>query len=169
MTGRHTGRARAHGPSWKRWGSTGLLLVLAAGIAAAVLTALAGRDVMSWARCRAHPVVVRVAVSGEIEPAIQRLGRFFNSEHQLVRGRCAQVRVRAATPAGVTAALARGAGSGVDAWIPDSTLWLDIARSSAAAARLIHPDGLIVARSPLMSAISRRDAAGMRAFGPPVS
>src|SRR2546421_11198326 len=98
MTGRHTGRARAHGPSWKRWGSTGLLLVLAAGIAAAVLTALAGRDGMSWARCRAHPVVVRVAVSGEIEPAIQRLGRVFNSEHPPGPRRCAPVSSPAATP-----------------------------------------------------------------------
>ena len=169
MTGRHTGRARAHRPSWKRWGSSGLLLVLAAGIAAAVLGALAGRDVVSWVRCRAHPVVVRVAVSGEIEPAIQRLGRFFNSEHQLVHGRCAQVTVRAASPAGVTAALARGAGSGVDAWIPDSTLWLDIARSSPAAARLIRQGGMIVARSPLMIAMSRPVAAGMPAFGTSVS
>src|SRR5947207_6440239 len=165
MTGRHTGRARAHGPSWKRWGSTGLLLVLAAGIAAAVLTALAGRDVMSWARCRAHPVVVRVAVSGEIEPAIQRLGRFFNSEHQLVRGRCAQVTVRAVSPAEVAAALARGGGSGVDAWIPDSTLWLDIAGRSPAAARLIHPSGVIAARSPLVIAMSRPAAAAMPALG----
>src|SRR5881392_2721414 len=156
MTAGHTGRPTADLPRRSRRGSTALLLLLAAGISGTVLVGLVARDVTSWARCRAHPVVVRVAVSGEIEPAIQRLGRFFNSEHQLVRGRCAQVTVRAASPAGVTAALARGAGSGVDAWIPDSTLWLDIARSSAAAARLIHPDGMIVARSPLMFAMSRR-------------
>src|SRR5213078_1424521 len=110
-----------------------------AGIAATVLGALAARDVRSWASCTEHPVVVRVAVSGEIEPAIQRLGRFFNSGHQLVSGRCAQVTVRAVSPAEVAAALARGGGSGVDAWIPDSTLWLDIAGRSPAAARLIHP------------------------------
>jgi hypothetical protein len=169
MTGRHTGRATAHRPSSMRWGSAGLLLVLAAGIAATVLVALAARDVMSWARCRAHPVVIRVAVSGEIEPAIQRLGRFFNSEHQLVRGRCAQVTVRAVSPAEVTAALARGGGSGVDAWIPDSALWLDIARSSSAAARLIRPSGITVARSPLVIAMSRPVAGGVPAFGTSVS
>src|SRR6266576_603973 len=169
MTAGHTGRVTADRSGRRRRGSTVLLLLLAAGIAATVLGALAARDVRSWASCAEHPVVVRVAVSGEIEPAIQRLGRFFNSEHQLVRGRCAQVRVRAATPAGVTAALARGAGSGVDAWIPDSTLWLDIARSSPAAARLIRPSGVTIARSPLMIAMSRRVAAGVPAFGTSVS
>jgi Bacterial extracellular solute-binding protein len=124
MTAGHTGRAPAHPPRRGRRGGTVLPLVLAAGIAATVFAGLAGRDVMPWARCSMHPVVVRVAVSGEIEPAIQRLGRFFNGEHQLVGGRCAQVTVRAASPAGVAGALARGGGSGVDAWIPDSALWL---------------------------------------------
>jgi len=145
------------------------LLLLAAGIAATVFAGLAARDVMSWGRCSAHPVVVHVAVSGEVEPAVQRLGRFFNSEHQLVNGRCAQVTVRGAAPAEVTAALARGGGPGVDAWIPDSALWLDIAGSSPAAAKLIHPTGVIVARSPLVIAMSRPAAADMPAFGTSVS
>src|SRR5207244_3242321 len=169
MTAGHTGRVTADRPRRRRPGSTGLLLLLAAGIAATVLGVLAARDVMSWASCTAHPVVVRVAVSGEIEPAIQRLGRFFNSEHQLVSGRCAQVTVRAVSPAEVAAALARGGGSGVDAWIPDSTLWLDLAGSSPAAARLIRPSGVIVAQSPLLIAMSRPVAAGVPAFGTSVS
>jgi hypothetical protein len=169
MTAGHTGRGAVHPSRRRRRGGTVLPLLLAAGIAVAVLGALAARDVMSSARCSAHPVVVRLAVSGEIEPAVQRLGRFFNSEHQLVSGRCAQVTVRAASPAGVTAALARGGGSGVDAWIPDSTLWLGVAGSSPAAARLIHPSGVIVARSPLMIAMSRSVAAGVPAFGTSVS
>jgi hypothetical protein len=91
-----------------RRGSTALLLVLAAGIAATVLGVLAAPDVMSWVSCTKHPAVARVAVSAEIEPAIQRLGRFFNSEHQLVSGHRAEVAVRAASPAGIAAALARG-------------------------------------------------------------
>jgi hypothetical protein len=169
MTAGHTGRVTADRRGRGRRGSTGLLLLLAAGVAAAVLVALAVRDVRSWASCTEHPVVVRVAVSGEIEPAIQRLGRFFNSGHQLVSGRCAQVAVRAVSPAEVTAALARGRGSGVDAWIPDSTLWLDVAGSSPAAARLIHPSGVIAARSPLVIAMSRPVAAGVPAFGTSVS
>src|SRR5215831_17918912 len=169
MTAGPAGRAPAHPPRRGRRGSTALLLLLAAGISAAVFVALAARDVVPWARCSVHPVVVRVAVSGEIEPAIQRLGRFFNSEHQLVGGRCAQVTVRATSPAVVTAALARGGGSGVDAWIPDSTLWLDVAGSSPDAARLIHPSGVIAARSPLVIAMSRSAAAGVPAFGSPVS
>src|SRR6266496_430431 len=169
MTAGHTGRVTADRPGRWRRGSTVLLVLLAAGIAATVLGALAARDVMSWASCTQHPVVVRVAVSGEIEPAIQRLGRFFNSEHQLVSGRCAEVTVRAVSPAEVAAALARVGGSGVDAWIPDSTLWLDIAGSSLAAARLVRPSGVIVARSPLVIAMSRSVAAGVPAFGTSVS
>jgi hypothetical protein len=169
MTAGHPGRAPADRSRRRRWGSTALLLVLAAGISATVFAGLAARDVMSWGRCSAHPVVVHVAVSGEVEPAVQRLGRFFNSEHQLVSGRCAQVTVRAASPAEITAVLARGGGPGVDAWIPDSTLWLDIAGSSPAAARLIRPTGVIAARSPLVIAMSRSSAAGVPAFGASVS
>jgi Bacterial extracellular solute-binding protein len=169
MTAGHTGRVAVHRPRRRRRGSTGLLVLLAAGIAAAVLGVLVVRDVRSWASCTDQPVVVRVAVSGEIEPAIQRLGRFFNSEHQRVSGRCAQVAVRAVSPAVVAAALARGRGSGVDAWIPDSTLWLDVAGSSPAAARLIHPSGVIAAQSPLVIAMSRSVAARMPAFGTSVS
>src|SRR5215813_3125229 len=142
MSAGHTDRPAADLPRRRRRGSTALLLLLAAGISATVLVALVTPDVMSWAKCSAHPVVVHVAVSGEIEPAIQRLGRFFNSEHRLVSGRCARVTVRAASPAEVTAALARGRGSGVGAWIPDSTLWPDIAGSSPAGARLIRPSGV---------------------------
>jgi hypothetical protein len=169
MTAGHTGRVAVHRPRRRRRGSTGLLVLLAAGIAAAVLGVLVVRDVRSWASCTDHPVVVRVAVSGEIEPAIQRLGRFFNSGHQRVSGRCAQVAVRAVSPAVVAAALARGRGSGVDAWIPDSMLWLDVAGSSPAAARLIHPSGVIAAQSPLVIAMSRPVAARMPAFGTSVS
>jgi hypothetical protein len=69
----------------------------------------------------------------------------------------------------VTAALARGEGSGVGAWIPDSTLWLDIAGSSPAAARLIRPSGVIAARSPLVIAMSRPAAAAMPALGASIS
>ena len=169
MTAGHTGGAPAHPSRRGRRGSTVPLLLVAAAVSAIVFAGLAARDVMSWARCSVHPVVVHVAVPGEIEPAIQRLGRFFNSEHQLVSGRCAQVTVRATSPAEVTAALARGGGSGVDAWIPDSTLWLDIAGSSPAAARLIHPSGMIAARSPLVIAMSRAVAAGVPAFRAPVN
>ena len=145
MTAGHTGRVTADRPRRRRRGGAALLLLLAAGIAATALVALAARDVISRASCSAHPVVVRVAVSGEIEPAVQRLGRFFNSERQRVSGRCAEVTVRAVSPAEVAAALARGGGSGVDAWIPDSALWLDVAGSSPAAARLIRPSGVIAA------------------------
>src|SRR5215471_815637 len=165
MSAGHTDRPAADLPRRRRRGSTALLLLLAAGISATVLVALVTPDVMSWARCSAHPVVVHVAVSGEIEPAIQRLGRFFNSEHRLVSGRCARVTVRAASSAEVTAALARGRGSGVGAWIPNSMLWPDIAGSSPAAARLIRPSGVIAARSPLVIAMSRPVAAGVPAFG----
>jgi hypothetical protein len=169
MIAERAGRPPGHPPRRARRGSTALLLLLAAGIAATVLGVLAAPDVMSWVSCTEHPVVARVAVSGEIEPAIQRLGRFFNSEHQRVSGRCAEVTVRAVSPAKVAVALARGGGSGVDAWIPDSTLWLDVAGSSPAGAGLIHPSGVIAARSPLVIAMSRSAAARTPAFGTSVS
>ena len=66
MTAGRTGRVTADRPRRRRRGSTALLLLLAAGIAATVLGVLAARYVRSWASCTEHPVVVRVALSGEI-------------------------------------------------------------------------------------------------------
>jgi len=107
-----------------------------------------------------------VAVSGEITPAIQRLATFFNSEHHQVDGRCAAVVVHTMPAATVATQLAAGKPqSAVDAWIPDSSLWVDVARATPAAAKRVRPSGTVIAESPLVIAMPRPTAARTPIFG----
>jgi Bacterial extracellular solute-binding protein len=53
----------------------------------------------------------------------------------------------------------------VNAWIPDSPLWVDVARGTPAAARRVQPTGIVLAESPLVIAMPRPAAAHMPIFG----
>jgi len=123
--------------------------------------------------CTAHPVVASVAVSPDIAAAVETVAKVFNGQRHLVAGHCAEVQVTAAPPA-VVAAQIDGQGTAahglpaVDAWIPDSSLWLDVARSFPMGARLVQPTGVDVARSPLMIVMPALAAARVPSFGPSV-
>src|SRR5262249_41384665 len=52
-----------------------------------------------------------------------------------------------------------------DAWIPDSSLWVDVARDSAGAGKLVRPTGLVLAETPLVIAMPRPAAAHAPIFG----
>ena len=169
MTTGRTGAAGRYRPGRKRRLSTALFTLLAAAIAATLLVALGARTISARATCAGQTTTAQVVVSSEIEPVIQRLATYFNSQHRQVDGRCAAVAVHAASAATVAADLARsGAGKlrpAPDAWIPDSALWVDVARGSPASARLVQPSGIMVAESPLVIAMPRPAAARMPAFG----
>ena len=167
-----TGRPRAGGryrPERKRKLHTVLLTLLAAVIAAALLVALSEKTIGATPTCAGQTSTAQVAVSGEMAPVIQRLAVLFNREHRQVDGRCAAVAVHAAQAATVATALAGGTGAKLrpraDAWIPDSSLWVDVARGSPAGVRLIHPTGLVLAETPLVIAMPRPAAAETPAFG----
>jgi len=167
-TGR-TGAGGKYRPGRKRRLSTALLTLLAAVIAATLLVALGARTMVARATCTGQTTTAQVAVSAEIEPVITRLAAFFNSEHRQVDGRCAAVAVHTAPAATVAADLAGGSGGklrpAVDAWIPDSQLWVDMARGTPAAAKLVQPTGIVVAQTPLVIAMPRPAAARTPAFG----
>jgi Bacterial extracellular solute-binding protein len=167
-----TGRTDASGryrPGRKRRFGTALFTLLAAAIAATVLVALGARTISARATCAGQTTTAQVAVSSEIEPVVQRVATYFNSQHRQIDGRCAAVAVHAASAATVAAALARGAPGTLqppaDAWIPDSQLWLDVARGSPAAARLVQPTGIVLAGSPLVLAMPRPVAAHTPIYG----
>jgi hypothetical protein len=142
---------------------------LAGVIACTLLVAFGAEAVVARASCTAHPVVVNLAAASEIAPAIQHVSKFFNAEHNDVGGHCAEVHVISETSATAAAQVSglksSSGGAGFDAWVPDSTLWVDVARSSPVGAQLIQPTGLTVARSPLMIVMPRSVAAQMPAFG----
>src|SRR6202035_5849058 len=148
---------------------TGVFTVLAAAVAATLLVALGARTISARATCAGQTTTAQVAVSSEIEPVAQRVATYFNSEHRQVDGRCAAVAVHAESAAAVAGALAQGSPGqlrpAVNAWIPDSSLWLDVARGSPAAAKLVRPTGIVIAETPLVIAMPRAAAARMPIFG----
>jgi hypothetical protein len=137
-------------------------------IAAGVLVALGERTISAKPTCAGQTSTARVAVSSEIEPVVQRVAAFFNSEHRQVDGRCAAVTVHAAQAATVAKALEQPRARlepPADAWIPDSSLWVDVASGSPDAAKLMQPTGLVLAETPLVIAMPRPAAARTPVFG----
>lgn len=173
MNAARTRQGGRYRPGRRRRANTAALTGLAAVIAVTFLLALAARAIVSRTGCTSRPVVVNVAVSAEIGPAIQHVGQVFNDMHRQVGGRCASVVVRPEPPAAVMARLAGGKAARhlprVDAWIPDSGLWADLARASAAHGRPVRSSGIRVARTALVIAMPRSAAAQLPAFGTSVS
>jgi hypothetical protein len=141
------------------------LSALAGVIACTLLVAFGAEAVVSRASCTAHPVVVNLAASEDIAPAITHVAKYFNAEHNNVSGQCAVVHVSSEQSYAAAAQLSTGGRPGFDAWVPDSTLWVDVARSSPVGAQLVQPAGLNVARSPLMIVMPRSVAVEMPAYG----
>jgi len=168
----NSGRA-GHGQGGDRRRERGvsikIMVAAAVVIASALMVTLAAQANATRQPCTSHPVVADVAVSPEIAPAVETVAKLFNDQRHLVTGHCAQVRITSAAPAAV-AAQVDGQGPAnslpaVDAWVPDSSLWVDVARSFPMGAQLIQPTGLDVARSPLMIVMPALAAARVPAFG----
>jgi len=146
-----------------------ILVALAVVAASTLMLTLAAQANSARRSCPGHPLTASVAVAPEIAPAIKTVALLFNRQRHLVAGHCAEVRVIAATPAVVAAqvegqAPAKGLPA-VDAWIPDSSLWADVARGFPMGARVVQPTGISVARSPLMIVMPQLAAARVAAFG----
>jgi len=118
------------------------------------MVTLTAKAVITRADCSQRPTLVNVAVSSDIAPAIQTVARGFNSQNISAGGHCVQVQVTEGNSASQASQIDGQSGLGglpsVDAWIPDSSLWVDVARSFPLGADDVQPTGKSVARSPLM-------------------
>jgi hypothetical protein len=147
-----------------------VLVALAVAISAGVMVTLTATAKAARKPCDGQPVRAAVAVSPDIAPAVTTVGKLFNRQHHLVSGHCEQVSV-VPEPPGVVAAVLDGQGAAprglpaVSAWIPDSSLWLDVARSFPVGARVVQPSGIHVARSPLVIVMPGDAAARVASFG----
>ena len=112
--------------------------------------------------------MVNVAVSDDIAPAVQSVAQLFNRQHHQAAGQCVEAQVTREEPAAVAAAVdGRPPAGGLpvpDAWIPDSSLWVDVARTLPLGAQRVQPTGITVARSPLMIVMPPAAAAQIPAF-----
>lgn len=146
-----------------------MLVTGAIVIAAAVMVALSTQAILASVSCGRNTVLVNIAAADDIAPAVQQVGKYFNRQHRKVGRRCAEVQVTEEQPA-TAAAMIDGkvpphGRTAIDAWIPDSSLWVDVARSLPVGAQVVQPSGMDVARSPLMIVMPGAAAARLHAFG----
>jgi hypothetical protein len=149
----------------------GILVAIAVVISAAVMGGLSARAIAAHASCTNHPVLLNVAVTDDLAPAVGRVAQSFNRQQHAADGRCVEVQIAAspaATVAGQIDGQAPRKGAAPGAWIPDSSLWVDVARSFPQGAQVIRPTGVDVARSPLMIATPAEVARKTRVFAAPV-
>jgi Ca-activated chloride channel homolog len=136
------------------------------------MAGMTAKAVISRADCSNRPLQVNLAASFDIAPAITTIAKSFNKQDTTTAGHCVEVQVTPGEPAAVAAQIdgqdtVRDLAP-VDAWIPDSTDWVDEARSYAVGAEDVQPTGITVARSPIMLVTSPLVAKQTNLFaGPP--
>lgn len=168
MTAPRTSRSKASRRR-KRRVKTKSLVLLAVLAAVLLLVGRGTAQIMARVSCTSQPLLINVTVSNDIAPAIQLIATVFNRRQVQVDGRCVAVQIDASSPA-VAAAQIDGqhpiAGQPPpDAWIPDSSLWVDQARGFAIGAQTVNPAGFSVAYSPLMIVMPKSAAEHTAAFG----
>jgi hypothetical protein len=145
-----------------------LLVAIAVGISSALMATLAAQAIVARASCNNHPLLVNVAVSNDISPAIERVAQLFNRQNHQAAGHCVEVEITEEAPAAVASQVdGQSSTNGMpaaDAWIPDSTLWVDVARAFPLGAAQVQTTGVTVARSPLMIVMPAAAAAQIPAF-----
>jgi len=121
--------------------------------------------------CSAAPVPVDVAVSSDIAPAIKTIARSFDSRNLVVHGHCVTIRVTGGDTAlqadQIDGQAPRHGQAAPAAWIPDSSLWVDVARTYPEGAQAIQAAGRSVARSPLLLVTTTAVAARTHLFAVP--
>ena len=145
----------------RRFGSRTIALVVGV-VVIVLLLALGARAVISRALCGSQPVIVNVAASLDIAPAVQQVGNYFNNLNRNVGGHCAEVEVTEQSSqqvAGQVSGQASTSGQpSVDAWVPESSLWVDLVRSSPLGTAAVRETGVSVARTPLVVVVPKQAA-----------
>jgi Ca-activated chloride channel family protein len=128
-------------------GARALVLLLAIAPASAACSIGSHAD-----GCRAEAITVAAAPS--IAPAVEQTARRYNA-----RTTCVRVTVIREEPADVAGVVSgQGSSPGAvrpDAWIPDSSLWLPVARRTRLGAAAVRPSGTSIASSPLVLAAAQ--------------
>jgi hypothetical protein len=148
-----------------------VLVTIALVISLVAMAGLTAKAVINRASCSNRPLLVNLAASFDVSPAIQTIARTFNKQNVSAAGQCVEVQVTPGQPSAVAAQIDGQASlhglAAVDAWIPDSSLWVDVARSFPVGARVVQPTGVSVAKSPIMIVTSQQIATQTKIFGEP--
>jgi ABC-type molybdate transport system substrate-binding protein len=145
---------------------TGLILSLVGVLTLAVLSGGAWALRGASKTCSGKPVPLRVIAATDIAPALGQVAARFNVQTHDVRGRCVRVEVTERHPAQASRALSGGGSvkprAEADAWVPDSSMWVGVARASAEGAKLISPRTTSIAQSPVVLVTPKPVAAELR-------
>ncbi len=170
----HGGSGRGRGEGRRRAARRRTIGTLIGPLAGAIgLAILLGAGVYALADSHgcggSNSIKLNVAAAPEIAPAVSGITESFNKERHSLDGKCVQAEVKASDPAGMTTVLSGGGSvpgeSDPDVWIPDSSLWVTLVRSSAKGANSVNLTPVSVARTPVVVATSRTFAAKMRTQG----
>lgn len=130
-------------------GAVGLAILLGAGVYA----------LADSTKCGGTPINLKVAAAPDIAPAVSDIATSFTKERHSVDGKCVKATVKAADPASTSTILSgQGAVPGdvsPDVWIPDSSLWITLMRSSPKGAAAVNSTPTSVAETPLVVATTR--------------
>ncbi len=157
-------------PTGRRVRRTGAVAgALALGIAMAASACTFGDN--AAAPCQS--LVLDIAAAPSIAPVVKSVASTYNARHPKTGSYCPRVDVQSVKPAEVANSLS---GQGVitketspDGWIPDSNLWVDQARSTAAGAAKVSTTSRSVAMSPVVLALPGAVAAKLARSGKPPS
>ena len=152
----------------RRGVSTKVLVILAVVACFMLLIGRGTAQIIGRYSCSSNQIVLNVAVSPDIAPAVTKIADYFNSRQLTAGGHCVSVSVNTEAPA-LAAGQIDGQGPrphpSIDAWIPDSSLWVSQARSFPMGGSVIQPAGFSVALSPLLLVMPKQAAARTAAFG----
>ncbi len=147
-------------------------MAVAVGISAVLMITMTARAVISRVTCSRQATVINIAVSDDIAPAVQAVARTFDSQSHSADGQCFAVQITegdsAAEAGQIDGQAAVPGATPIDAWIPDSSLWVDVARTYPIGAQIVQPTGMSVARSPLMIVTTKAVASQTHIFDSPV-
>ncbi len=143
-------------------------MFLAVGSCLLLMVGRGTAQIVSHLDCASKPLVVDVAVSTDIAPAIDTVAQVFNRQHHQTGGHCVAVEVNPDTPASAADQIdgqhQSASQPSINAWIPDSSLWVDEVRNFATGARTVVPAGFSIAKSPLMIVMPEAAAKRTPAF-----
>lgn len=134
--------------------------VIAAVVAATVISGTTAGYLWVTARCGGAPVELAIAASPDQAPVVESLAKKWQEDAPEIDGRCAQVSVRAAQSAEVANSLtpnwkADSQDPRIDVWMPDSSVWITSAGARPEVAPMVSNTPTTVAQSPVVMALPK--------------
>jgi Ca-activated chloride channel family protein len=111
-------------------------------------------------------LTLSVRTAPSLTAPLTDLATGYNASYRQVDRQCVRVRIETVGSGETAAALGAGwsqdkDGAAPDVWIPESTSWVALARTGAAARTMVPSDGKVIATSPLVLAMPRPMAAAL--------